>query len=270
MSVIIPSYNRAYCLARAIESVLQQSYQAKTIVVVDDGSTDDTEVLVKHRYPQVIYYKQKNKGVSAARNLALSRLTTNWVAFLDSDDEWLPNKLEQQVALLANNDGYKICHTEELWVRNGKRVNQMAKHKKSGGWIFEKCLPLCVISPSSVLMHKSLFYEIGFFREDFPACEDYDLWLKICALYPVLYVTQPCIVKYGGHDDQLSRKYWGMDRFRIQSLLDLLQANILDESQAQLTKKMMNKKIEIYLKGARKRGKTAEIVYYESLLVSNR
>jgi len=266
ITVIIPSFNRAYCIERALDSVLKQSYLPDSIIVIDDGSTDDTERLVKIKYPQVEYYKQDNAGVSAARNLGINRSSTDWIALLDSDDEWLSDKLEKQVEILRENPESKLCHTEEIWIRNGKRVNQMNKHQKSGGWIFEKCLPLCAISPSSVLMHKSLFDEKGLFREDLPACEDYDLWLKICASYPVLYLEEPGIIKYGGHDDQLSQKYWGMDRFRIQSLFDLLSKNLLNKEQQQATHEMLIKKIDIYLKGARKRGKSEDVDYYESLL----
>ena len=266
ITVIIPTFNRAYCLSRALDSVLKQSYQPQAIIVIDDGSTDETESLIKEKYPQVEFYQQENLGVSAARNFGINKSSTDWIALLDSDDEWLPHKLEKQVEILSKHPDAKLCHTEEIWIRHGKRVNQMSKHQKSGGWIFEKCLPLCAISPSSVLMHKSLFDKVGLFREDLPACEDYDLWLKICSAYPVLYLEEPGILKYGGHDDQLSQKYWGMDRFRIQSLRDLLEGEFLDENQKKMVLNMLVKKIQIYLKGARKREKFEDVEYYESLL----
>jgi len=266
ISVIIPSFNRASVLPRAIDSVMKQRYQPECIMLIDDGSIDGTTELIKARYPQVVYIRQENAGVSAARNRGIKQLTTDWVALLDSDDEWLPDKLERQVSLLNEFPEAKFCHTEEIWVRAGQRVNQMKKHQKSGGWIFEKCLPLCAISPSSVLMHRSLFEQIGLFREDFPACEDYDLWLKICASHPVLYIKEPCIIKYGGHDDQLSKQHWGMDRFRIQSLTDLLEGNWLDEKQKQAAQIMLIKKITIFLKGAKKRGNVEVIHRYETLL----
>ncbi len=266
ISVIIPSFNRAHCLPRAIDSVMKQSYPPRRIVVIDDGSVDGTAELIKMRYPQVDYIWQENAGVSAARNQGVGQLTTDWVALLDSDDEWLPHKLEKQVSLLNEHPEAKFCHTEEIWIRAGRRVNQMKKHQKSGGWIFEKCLPLCAISPSSVLMHRSLFEKVGLFREDLPACEDYDLWLKICASHPVLYIKEPCIIKYGGHDDQLSTQHWGMDRFRIQSLTDLLKGHWLDEKQKQVAKIMLTKKIVIFLKGAKKRKNVKAINRYEQLL----
>jgi len=267
ISVIIPSFNRASTIGRAIESVLGQTHKASEIIIVDDGSTDDTAEVIKEKYPMVTYTFQENAGVSAARNLGISKSSHSWLAFLDDDDEWMPHKLEKQVDLLTQLPDLKLCHTEERWIRNGVRVNQMHKHKKSGGWIYSKCLPLCAISPSSVLLHKSLFDDVGLFDEALPACEDYDMWLKICNRYPVAYVENECILKYGGHDGQLSAKYWGMDRFRIAALVNLLRANVLNEDNRRATLKMLQKKIRVYCKGAEKRNKRDEVVKYNKILV---
>ena len=111
----------------------------------------------------------------------------------------------------------------------------MHKHAKAGGWIYTHCLPLCAISPSAVLIHRSIFDCVGLFNEQLPACEDYDLWLRICARFPVHFIPEPLIIKYGGHDDQLSRRYWGMDRFRIQALEDILASGVLTEEHRQAT-----------------------------------
>lgn len=241
-------------MGRAIESVLSQTRSADEIIIVDDGSDDDTELFIREQYPQLKYIKQNNSGVSAARNRGVRESSSHWLAFLDSDDEWLEKKLELQLASLEENPDYQLIHSEEVWIRNGVRVNQMNKHKKSGGEIFEKCLPMCVISPSSVLLSRQLFDRVGGFNEKLPACEDYDLWLKICSRYPVFYVEQPLIRKYGGHDDQLSRQHWGMDRFRIEALEDLLKGGHLDEQQSACVREMLLKKCNILLNGAEKRG----------------
>ncbi|MET0093096.1 MAG: glycosyltransferase family A protein, partial [Sedimenticola sp.] len=206
ISVIIPTHNRADLLERALKSVQAQTLPPLEVIVVDDGSEDHTREMVSEKFPRVHYLHQPNRGVSSARNLGISEARGDWIALLDSDDEWLPSKLASQKTRLESQPGHHICHTEEIWIRNGKRVNQMKKHTKQGGAIFQHCLPLCVISPSSVLIHKSVFREVGLFDESLPACEDYDLWLRICARYPVTYVEQPQIVKYGGHEDQLSRR----------------------------------------------------------------
>lgn len=166
--------------------------------MVDDGSTDDTRQMVTSRYPQAVYLYQPNRGVSSARNLGITSAGGAWIALLDSDDEWLPGKLAAQLKLLGSLPDHRICHTEEIWVRNGTRVNQMKKHAKYGGKIFRHSLPRCIISPSSVLIHRSLFNRVGLFDESLPACEDYDLWLRICASHPVAFVESPQIVKYGG------------------------------------------------------------------------
>ena len=256
-SVIIPTFNRADVLGRAIESVLQQSLPAKEIIIVDDGSDDHTRQVVAALQrsavvPISILY-QKNSGVSAARNNGIRHADGEWIAFLDSDDAWLHNKLKNQAGLIAQHSGFRLCHTQENWIRNGVQIKQMKKHAKSGGHIFQQCLPLCVISPSSVVIHRSLFDAVGLFDETLPACEDYDLWLRICAHEAVLYVDTPQILKYGGHDDQLSHKFWGMDRFRIKALLKILQAPGLETSQQQLVYKTLLHKARILRLGAEKR-----------------
>lgn len=191
ISVIVPTHNRAQLLARALQSVVTQATPPMEVIVVDDGSNDGTEEVVCTRFPEVQYIRQNNQGVSNTRNRGIEAARGDWLAFLDSDDEWLPQKLTSQKEMLAANPQYKICHTDEIWIRNGTRVNAMKKHTKAGGFIFERCLPLCVVSPSSVLIHRSVFDEVGLFNEDLPTCEDYDLWLRICARFPVLYVDRP-------------------------------------------------------------------------------
>jgi glycosyltransferase involved in cell wall biosynthesis len=265
ISVIIPTFNRKAVIGRALQSVYVQSHPADEVIVVDDGSTDGTAELIKKQFPATTYLYQENSGVSAARNAGILAAKGQWIAFLDSDDEWLPNKLERQLQQLAEQPDLKVCHTEEIWIRNGVRVNQMNKHAKSGGWIFDQCLPLCAMSPSSILIHRTLFGRLGGFDENLPACEDYDLWLRITAHYPVLFIESPQINKYGGHEDQLSRQFWGMDRFRIAALEKVISAGSLKHENRQAAIKMLTKKSKIYLKGLRKRDKVEEIAYYEAL-----
>ena len=259
ISVIIPTYNRAHLLPRALDSILSQSCLPNEIIVVDDGSTDDTSVLMTSVYPEIVFIQQSNTGVSCTRNVGIKRASSDWIAFLDSDDEWFPEKLEVQMNALYKNPELKICHTNEIWIRNGTRVNPKKKHEKFGGWIFQKCLPLCCISPSSVIIHKSIFDEVGLFDDSLLVCEDYDLWLRITARNPVLYIEKPLLRKYGGHNDQLSRKYWGMDRFRIKSLEKIIYSKELSESDENAAKKMLTEKIHIFIQGAQKRGNKKEV-----------
>ena len=185
---------------------------------------------------------------------------------LDSDDAWAATKIEQQLTALNANPNYKLCHTNEIWYRHGRRVNPMQKHTKKGGWIFQHCLPLCAISPSSVMIHKDIIEEVGLFDTSLPACEDYDLWLRITSRHPVLYIADPLTIKYGGHDDQLSRQHWGMDRFRIKALQKIIASHHLKPADRAAAITILKQKINVYLKGARKRNKFTEISHYEKIL----
>ena len=177
ISVVIPTYNRRKTIGRSIDSVLNQTLFPSEIIVVDDGSTDGTCDYIQSNFPSIKLLHQPNKGVSAARNKGIRYADTNWIALLDSDDEWFPQKLEKQVMTLSQSPDIKFCHTEEIWIRNGVRVNQMKKHQKYGGHIFYKCLDMCRISPSSVLFHQSILDDVGYFDKDLKVCEDYDLWI---------------------------------------------------------------------------------------------
>ncbi len=258
VSVIIPNYNRCELIQRAIESVRNQTVTPRQIIVVDDGSDDASAAVIRRMFPDICVLQQPHKGVSAARNYGINHAACDWLAFLDSDDEWLPEKLERQMHALADAPNYRVCHSNEIWIRDGRRVNQMKKHAKFGGNIFEKCLPLCAISPSAVVIHKEIFSVIGVFDESLPACEDYDLWLRLTVRYPVLYLSQPLIRKYGGHHDQLSRQFWGMDRFRIQALFGLLQGREISPHYRRAAVGALIEKIEVYAQGAEKRGRNDE------------
>lgn len=264
ISVIIPAHNRAHTLPRALDSVLAQTRPADEVILVDDGSTDDTAALLQTHYPTVRYLHQPNQGVSAARNSGIRVARGDWIALLDSDDAWLPHKLACQARQLDS--GAPLIHSDEIWIRNGVRVNPMKKHAKSGGWIYQQCLPLCAISPSAALLRRDLFERIGLFDDTLPACEDYDFWLRVCARHPVVYIDEPLILKYGGHDDQLSRRYWGMDRFRVQALEKALREAPLNSTDRLATLQMLIQKLTILAQGAHKRGKCQEAADYRQRL----
>lgn len=253
ISVIIPTYNRKILTDRAIRSTLNQTYYPDEIVVVDDGSVDGSLDVFAQFGDSITILNQSNKGVSAARNSGILHSSGDWLAFLDSDDEWLPEKLEKQVKYHKENPQVKISQTNEIWIRNKKWVNPMMKHQKYGGWIFEKCLPLCIVSPSAVMIHRSVFDEVGLFDEDIPVCEDYDLWLRIARRYEIGLLPENLVIKYGGHDDQLSQKYWGMDRFRIHAMEKHIGESLPSELRKALLVELV-KKCRIVSKGAEKRG----------------
>jgi len=254
ISVIIPNYNRVHMINRALDSVLLQSLPAKEIIVVDDGSTDQSREFIRNHYPNIRLLMQENKGVSAARNFGIREASGDWFALLDSDDEWMPEKLEMQIISLMNNRDHKVVHSNEIWIKDGKPLKQLKKHRKIGGYIFQHCLPLCAMSPSSIMIHRDIINEVGLFNESLPVCEDYDMWLRICCRFPVLFLDQALIIKYGGHKDQLSQRYRGMDRYRILALANILDKTYLKKEDREAAVRMMLKKITIYIKGAKKHG----------------
>ena len=260
VSVIIPTYNRASVLKEAIDSVLAQGFHDFEIVVVDDGSTDNTPEILES-YQQICVVRQDHRGVSAARNTGIARAAGRLITFLDSDDLWLPGKLSAQVAFFNTHPDSLICQTEEIWIKNGIRVNPKKRHRKYSGMIFERCLELCIVSPSAVMMRRFLFDEIGRFDETLPVCEDYDLWLRVACRFPVYLIDAPLVIKRGGHPDQLSRRCC-MDRFRIHALKKILENDLLSSRQYSAADAALRKKCAIYAAGCLKRGRAREANHY--------
>jgi len=263
VSVIIPTYNRAGFLAEAIESVLSQSYQDFELIIIDDGSEDQTREVVRSFGDGIVYHFQPNAGISSARNRGLECARGTYIAFLDSDDLWKRHKLRIQMEFFEEHPESLICYTDEVWIRKGIRVNQKKIHRKYSGWIFPRCLPLCIISLSSAVMHTDLFAAVGAFDESLPACEDYDLWLRVSLYTPIHFLPEHLIIKRGGHADQLSHAYWGMDRFRISALEKILGNPRLTSEQRELVTADIARRCDILVAGSRKRGKTDLGVEYE-------
>lgn len=233
--------------------------------MVDDCSTDNTRDILNTYKDSIKVLRHKvNKGVSAARNTGIQFASGNLIAFLDSDDLWLPGKLSAQVNFFFSNRDVAICQTEEIWFRNGKRVNPRKKHKKFSGNIFKRSLSLCLVSPSAVMIKRSLLDDVGLFDENFPACEDYELWLRISQKYPVHLLDIPLIIKRGGHDDQLSRTP-GLDKYRIKALVKLIKSRHMSRDQFKAAAKTLREKCIIYAGGCAKRNRKEEAIYYSKL-----
>ena len=257
-SVVIPTFNRLASTEKAVLSVLNQTFPAEEVIVIDDGSTDNSSKVLSQKYPNLKWIFQESQGVSHARNQGVENASGNWIAFLDSDDTWEPTKLEKQVEFLQSRSDLSLCHTDENWIRNQNPVKPPAYLNKSDVDIFSKSLIRCIICPSSVVMQKSVFTELGKFREDLPVCEDYDLWLRTIIGYKIGYLPLKLVTKYGGHQDQLSIQYWGMDRFRVQSLETLLKNSALQDDKRIKIIETIIQKLSLLAQGFAKHKKNDE------------
>ena len=265
VSVIIPTFNRWPMVGEAVDSVLAQTAADYELIVVDDGSTDETPLRLRDCGARLTVLTQSRRGVAAARNAGVRHATGSCLAFLDSDDLWHPGKLERQLDFMEGNPGAEICQTDEIWIRNGVRVNPRHRHRKPSGDIFRASLELCLVSPSAVMMRRELFERAGGFDESLPVCEDYDLWLRISKDTRIPLIPEALVTRRGGHADQLSRSTWGFDRFRVTSIANLIEAG-LDAEKAGWALEAMAKKVTILAQGFRKRGNEALAREYEERL----
>jgi len=271
VTAVLPVYNRAWCIRRSVESVLGQTYRPLELIVVDDGSADTTSDILRdiaqsHGANEkaaaadisLTIFRQENQGVSAARNAGIRRARGELIAFLDSDDVWLPEKTSRQVADLLGHPRLMLSQTDEQWVRRGVRVNPTARHRKRAGNLFKQSLELCMISPSAVIIRKGIFDRVGLFDESFPACEDYEMWLRITCRYEVGLLPEPLVVKYGGHADQLSATVEALDRYRIRAITKLMDSGLLSPTQYALAVAALKEKCRVYGQGCLKRGREEE------------
>jgi len=272
VSVIIPTFNRCALLHRAVESVLNQTEQDFELVIVDDGSTDDTlqylQSLVNINNVQILRL-DKNYGVSKARNAGVNASNSEWIAFLDSDDFWHPDKLKRQLKWLGDNPQYSIMQTNEIWIRNGVRVNPPKTYKKTCGDIFNESVERCMITPSSVMMKRSLFELSGGFDEKMKACEDYDLWLRITCKFHVGLEPNNLLTRYGGHGGQLSFTVEALDKYRIEALKKIILSGGLNPKQTKTAKNNLYKRAMILANGALKRMNQKEHEYYAAIAADN-
>ncbi len=259
VSVVIPLYNREGFIARAIDSVLAQTKSAFEIIVVNDGSTDNSAKILEHYHDKIVIITQENSGVSAARNVGIKKAKGNWIAFLDSDDTWHPTKLQKQLAYHDSHPSIMISHTAEIWMRNGKEVKQKKIHQKPQGWCFEENVGFCKIAPSTTMIARSLFEDVGYFDESLVICEDYDLWLRILRQYELGFLEEELTTKYAGHEGQLSFSYPVMDQYRIKALLKHDKLAVVQQE--------IIKKATIILKGAKKHQNDTLFEEYQKIVL---
>ena len=226
VSVIIPAYNASEWIAETVESVLKQEYQNFEIIVVDDGSTDNTEKIVTSFGPKINYYYKKNGGQSSARNFGIKNAKGKYIAFLDSDDLWFKQKLRLQVDLLEKNN-FKWAYTDGIAFDNSTneilfRFNN--KSKQYEGDILIKIFQSCFIPMPTVIVNKEVFLEIGYFNENhnFRNREDWEMWIRIAEVYPIALIPE-ILVKYRVHKKSVSG---------TESLIERMNGNILVIEQA--------------------------------------
>jgi hypothetical protein len=263
VSVIIPTYNRRAMLREAIDSVLAQSFRAFELIVVDDGSTDGTADYLKSLNDSIRFKTIEHRGPAAARNRGVELARAPMLAFLDSDDLWAPRKLECHVAFMRANPACAISQTDELWMRNGRRVNPGARHLKRAGDIFVDSLRTCLISMSATMMRTDLFRALGGFDEIMAAAEDYDLWLRILIDHEAGLLDEPLVTRRGGRPDQTSAATPALDRFRILALAKLLADEGLSPARRSAVSDVLAEKCRIYAAGLRKRNHVEAARLYE-------
>ena len=258
VSVIIPTYNRSgLLLEKAIDSVLGQTFQDFELLIVDDGSSDDTVARLNKRYGcRLNIVAMDHQGPAAARNYGIKNTTADLIAFLDSDDWWEARKLEVQVNVMIENPTYLVSHTDEVWFRRGKFLNQKKIHARPHGDIFKQCLPLCCVGMSTVMLRREFFDCVGYFDASLPCCEDYDLWLRASGLLEFFKINQPLTYKQGGREDQVSSVYRiGMDQFRIITLEKCLPLEYFSKEQHILIVRELVRKCMIFGNGCLKHGR---------------
>jgi glycosyltransferase involved in cell wall biosynthesis len=264
VSAIIPTYNRHPLLLEALTSIKEQSYPTIECIVVDDGSTDATPEISD--FQDVRYIRIEHTGLPGqVRNRGAQEASGSILAFLDSDDLWMPDKIEKQVRFLSDHPEIPICHTREIWKRGERIISQAGQRHKRSGNIFKDCLKKCIVGPSTTVLTKSLFTDIGMFNPTLEIAEDYELWLRISARYQFGYIDEPLVIKRGGHTDQLSAKYGQIEIFRIKALSENIDQKVFNPAQLDLARMELERKCRIYAGGCIKRGKPSEAARYLAL-----
>ena len=262
VSVVIPTYNRREMVTEAVKSVLAQRDASIELIVVDDGSTDGT-VEQLSEFDEIKLIRTDRRGPAGARNRGVAVADAPLIAFLDSDDLWMPDKLHRQLSFMRAHPELALSQTEEIWIRNGRRVNPGLRHRKRSGDIFVESLRTCLVSPSAVIMKTDLFRRLGGFDEDLEAAEDYDLWLRISIDHQIGLLDQPLVSRHAGHCDQLSSTVPAIDRFRILTLTKLLaNPRLVDQRRAAVVE-VLAEKCHIYAKGLRRRDRVEAADLYD-------
>lgn len=201
VSVVIPVYNREKFLKRAIDSVLAQTFDDFEIIVVDDGSTDGTPELLQCYKDQIITIRQENAGAAAARNAGIAAARGEFLAFLDSDDEWRADKLFAQIEYCKTHPHFALVYTDMVEVVDDVQVHESylrsgAYRRVGEGNLYRSLLEENFIFTPTVLLRRKVAIELGGFDTDLKICEDRDLWLRVAQVYPIGFLDRPLTVRY--------------------------------------------------------------------------
>jgi glycosyltransferase involved in cell wall biosynthesis len=218
VSVIIPTYNSAKYLTDAVDSVLSQTHRDFEVLVIDDGSTDDTPAVIGRYGDLVRYIRQPNSGVAAARNRGINESLGRYVAFLDADDTWHQDKLKAQVTALRMNPGYLACYTAFTVVSQDLRPLRITRNKRVYNTLEDLLLRGNVIgSICTVLYERSIFDAVGGFDASLSQCADWDMWVRIAGRTEFLYLDLP-LATYRQHDTNMSRDAGLLERDSVRVL----------------------------------------------------
>lgn len=263
-AAIIPHFEREELLAQALDSVVRQTEPPAEIIVVDDGSRRPPEAVCRRYGARLLVIDHTGKP-GAVRNRGAEAAESKWLAFLDSDDLWLPEKLKRQRQKLESQPMMTLCHTREIWLRGTKTVSQKKQKHLREGDVFPDALRKCIIGPSTVMLSKTVFEKLGGFDETLEIAEDYEFWLRWTDHFPVAYCDEPLVVKRTGDWAQLSEKYGQIEIFRIEALFRLLDKGLSIEQHRRMLLDEVRRKITIYCHGCRKRGRFGEALRLEQL-----
>ncbi|AEJ60375.1 glycosyl transferase family 2 [Spirochaeta thermophila DSM 6578] len=259
VSVVIPVHNRASLLEEALASVVRQTWRDLEVIVVDDGSEDGSAEVGERRGARVVRMAHCGRP-GKVRNVGVEHARGDLVAFLDSDDLWEPEKLSRQMAVWEGRagEGIPLVHAREVWMRKGRIVSQAGQVHRREGDVFPWAVRKCIIGPSTVLMERRVFEDLGGFREDLEIAEDYEFWLRLTDRYPVAYLDEPVVVKRAGDWEQLSEKYGHIEVFRIMALKPLVDEDVFLPEHRGVAREELLRKCEVHARGARKRGRMEE------------
>jgi glycosyltransferase involved in cell wall biosynthesis len=206
VSVIIPTYNSEDYINEAIKSVLSQTYKNYEIIIVDDGSSDNTATLLKKYQGRLKYFYQNNQGSAAARNLGLNNSSGEFIAFLDSDDVWFPEKLEKQVRIMKENPRLAFVFAAAYMVNESGEIVKCWDNKNEPTMDFKRLYEKNFICTSTVLLRRYCLERIGNFDENLKMSQDWDLWLRLAKKFEFKFICQP-LINYRMHSNNITRRY---------------------------------------------------------------